>query len=267
MLRHFFKFVTDLYFNRDLILQLTIRDFKTRYLGSYLGLLWAFVQPSVTILIFWFVFEVGFKSIPVGDFPFVLWLITGLVPWFFISDTLSGAPTSIVENSFLVKKVVFRVSILPIVKLLSAMTIHLFFVSVIILLFMIYGFYPTLYNLQVFYYGFAMVILLLGLSWMSSALVIFLKDIGHFIAMCLQFVFWMTPIFWSLQMLPEKFHKFIKLNPVYYIIQGYRDSFIHHVWFWDHPIYSVYYWLCASFIFIIGAFVFLRLRPHFADVL
>lgn len=267
MLTLFFQFLKDLYLNRAMILQLTVRDFKTRYLGSYLGLLWAFIQPSVTILIFWFVFEVGFKSAPVGELPFILWLITGIIPWFFIADTLSSATNSIVENSFLVKKVVFRVSMLPIVKLLSALVIHLFFVVVIFLFFMTYGVWPTLYSLQVIYYGFAMVVLLLGLSWMTSALIIFLKDVGQIVAMCLQFGFWLTPIFWSLQMIPEKYQIFLKLNPVYYIIQGYRDSFIHNIWFWEHPAYTVYYWLFTGITFVLGAVVFTRLRPHFADVL
>lgn len=267
MFKAFFNFLFDLYRNRVLIRQLTVRDFRTRYLGSYLGMLWAFIQPTVTILIFWFVFEVGFKSAPVGDFPFILWLITGIIPWFFIADTLSSATNSIVENSFLVKKVVFRVSMLPIVKLLSALVIHLFFVVVIFLFYMAYGIRPTLYSLQVLYYGFAMIVLLLGTSWMASALIIFLKDVGQIVAMFLQFGFWLTPIFWAIDMVPGKYRLFIKLNPIYYIIQGYRDSFIHKVWFWEHPLYSTYYWGITAIVFVSGAIVFNRLRPHFADVL
>lgn len=267
MFKAFFIFLFDLYRNRVLIRQLTLRDFRTRYLGSYLGMLWAFIQPTVTILIFWFVFEVGFKSAPVGDFPFILWLITGIIPWFFIADTLSSATNSIVENSFLVKKVVFRVSMLPIVKLLSALVIHLFFVVVIFLFYMSYGIRLTLYSLQVLYYAFAMIVLLLGISWMASALIIFLKDVGQIVAMFLQFGFWITPIFWAIDMVPEKYMLFIKLNPIYYIIQGYRDSFIHKVWFWEHPLYSIYYWGITVIIFVSGAIVFNRLRPHFADVL
>ena len=267
MVRVFYNFLLDLFRNRSLIRQLTVRDFRTRYLGSYLGLLWAFIQPTITILIFWFVFEVGFKSAPVGDLPFILWLITGIIPWFFIADTLSSATYSIVENNYLVKKVVFRVSMLPIVKLLSALVIHMFFVIVIFLFFMAYGIRPTLYSLQVLYYGFAMIIFLLGLSWVTSSLIIFLKDVGQIVAMFLQFGFWLTPIFWAIDMVPENYRFFIKLNPAYYIIQGYRDSFIHKVWFWEHPLYSTYYWGVTAIVFVAGAIIFNRLRPHFADVL
>jgi len=267
MFRHFINFLIDLYLNRSLILQLTVRDFKSRYLGSYLGLLWAFIQPVVTILIFWFVFEVGFKSAPVGDFPFILWLMTGIIPWFFISDTLMSGTNSVIENSYLVQKIVFRVSMLPVVKLLSALVVHLFFVGVIFLIFSIYHIYPEIHSIQVVYYSFSAIILLLGLTWLTSSLVIFLKDVGQIVSMFMQFGFWLTPIFWSLQMIPEKYQFYLKLNPVYYIVQGYRDSFIHNIWFWEHPVYTIYYWSFTGFIFILGAVVFSRLRPHFADVL
>ncbi len=267
MIRNFINFLLDLYRNRGLILQLTIRDFKSRYLGSYLGLIWAFIQPLITILIFWFVFELGFKSAPVGDFPFILWLMTGIIPWFFISESLATGTGSVVENSYLVKKIVFRVSMLPVIKLLSALVVHVFFVLVIFLVFIAYRIYPGIHSLQVVYYSFSVIVLLLGLTWLTSALMVFLKDIGQIISIIIQFGFWLTPIFWSLQIVPEKYHIFLKLNPIYYIIQGYRDCFIHNVWFWEHPLYTIYYWLFTLVVFVLGALVFTRLRPHFADVL
>ncbi len=75
-----------------------------------------------------FVFQVGFKAQPVDNFPFILWLVAGMLPWFFFADAISTGTNSIIENSYLVKKVVFRVSLLPIIKLLSALSIHLFFI-------------------------------------------------------------------------------------------------------------------------------------------
>lgn len=267
ILRQFCLFLADLFKSRRIIVELTKRDFKTRYLGSYLGLIWAFVQPLVTILIFWFVFEVGFRSTPVNNFPFILWIMTGMIPWFFFVDCLSGGTTSVIDNAFLVKKVVFRVSILPIVKIASALIIHLFFVAVLFLMFFIYGYGLTLYHLQVFYYLFAILFLNLGLAWISSSLIIFLKDVGQLIGMALQFGFWITPIFWSIKIIPEQYQGIIKLNPAYYLIEGYRDSFIHGKWFWEQPGLTIYFWVVAVMIFICGAMLFRKLRPHFADVL
>ena len=107
--------------NRKLIFSLAKNDFKTRFAGSYLGIFWAFVQPVVTILVYWFVFQVGFRNGTVDEFPFVLWLTAGLVPWFYFSEALMGATNSLLEYSYLVKKVVFNIDILPVIKVLSAL--------------------------------------------------------------------------------------------------------------------------------------------------
>ncbi|MCK5505603.1 MAG: ABC transporter permease [Thermodesulfovibrionia bacterium] len=232
-----------------------------------MGLLWAFIHPSITILIFWFVFQVGFKSTPVDNFPFILWIMAGMIPWFFFSESLSNATYSIIENSFMVKKVVFRVSILPIIKILSALFIHLFFIGVLFVMFAVYGYVPNIYNLQVLYYLFATIVFLMGLSWITSSLVIFLKDIGQMVNMVLQFGFWLTPIFWSIKILPEKYQFIMKLNPIFYLIEGYRNSFIYKVWFWEHYILTLYFWSVTLVIIILGTVLFRKLRPHFADVL
>ena len=266
-MKNLIYFIIDLIKNRKLLKQLTIQDLKNRYLGSYLGIIWAFVQPMVTLFVLWFVFEVGFKSKPVGDLPFILWLMTGFIPWIFFAESLQSGTNSVIEYSFLVKKVVFRVSLLPIVKILTALIIHLFFVVAIFVTFGFYGYMPSIYNFQVIYYIFASIVLLLGLSWITSSMVVFLRDIGQIIAVFIQLGFWGTPIFWSIGMLPPKLQFLIKLNPVYYITEGFRDTFIHKVWFWEHWQLSIYYWIVTGIIFVFGALIFKRLRPHFADVL
>ena len=259
--------IRDIIINRKLLWQMTRRDFRQRYLGSYLGILWAFIQPSITVLIFWFVFQVGFKSVPVGDVPFILWLVCGMFPWFFLSESIQSAANSVIESSFLVKKIVFRVELLPIVKIISALVVHLFFVALMFAMFAIYGYQPTIYNLQIIYYFFAMICLSLGLSWLTSSLTVFLRDLRQFVTMMLQFGFWGTPIFWNLKMLPEQFQFFMKLNPAYYVVEGYRQSFIYHEWFWEHLYLTAYYWAFTAAIMFIGAWCFKKLRPHFADVL
>ncbi|MBP1934762.1 ABC transporter permease [Ammoniphilus resinae] len=259
--------IIDLFKSRRLIYELSKKDLQVRYLGSYLGILWAFIQPIVTILIFWFIFQVGFKFTPVDNFPFILWFVPAFLSWNFFADCLQSATNSVIENSYLVKKVVFRVSILPIIKINSALLVHCFFIVFLLGMFVYYGYDLSLYNLQVFYYLFATVILVLGLSFITSSLVIFLKDVGQFISMILQFGFWITPIFWTLETVPDKFHSLIRLNPMYYIVEGYRDSFVYNQWFWEKPDLAIYFWTVSVFLFILGLVIFKRLRPHFADVL
>ena len=262
-----YRFVRDLLASREIIWDLTKKDMRQRYLGSYLGILWAFIQPTITVLIFWFVFQVGFKSKPVGDFPFVLWLVCGMFPWFFFTDAWSSATNSIIANSFLVKKVVFRVDLLPVIQIMSALLVNVFFVALLFLMFAVYGYMPNIYNLQVFYYWFAMICLVFGLSLVTSTLVIFLRDIGQLVGMLIQFGFWGTPIFWSLELIPVKWQWMFKLNPMYYIVEGYRDAFIYHRWFWESGDVGLWFWLCTIVITMLGVALFKKMRPHFADVL
>lgn len=265
--RQFLVFIRDIIHNRQLIVELAKNDFKKKYLSSYLGILWAFVQPTITILIFWFVFEMGFKSKPAENFPFILWLLPGIISWFLFSEALLNSTGSILSNRYLVNNVVFRVSVLPLIKIISAVVIHLFFIIFVIGMFLAYGYSPTLYYLQLLYYTVACIVLLIGLSWITSSLVVFVRDIEQVVSMILQFGFWGTPIFWSLRIMPEKYQFLFKLNPVFYIIEGYRNTFIYHRWFWEDPVLTVYFWGVTLAVFAVGALVFKRLRPHFADVL
>lgn len=260
-------FLKDILHNRRLLWDLTKKDLKQRYIGSTLGILWAFIQPSITVLIFWFIFQVGFKSMPIDNFPFVLWLVCGMFPWFFFSDALNGATNAILANTFLVKKIVFRVSLLPVVQIISALLVHFFFVALLLFMFALYGYPPSIYNLQIVYYLFALFCFVFGLSLITSSIVVFLKDVGQLVGMCLQFGFWATPIFWNLNLLPQKYQMLLKINPMYYIVEGYRNSFIYHKWFWNIGMTNYSFWIITSIILFAGMAIFKKLKPHFADVL
>lgn len=261
------QFLSYLIKNKNLLFSLAIQDFKQRYLGNILGFIWAFLGPLTTIVILFFVFQVGFRSTSSDGAPFIIWLITGMFPWLFLAESISSGSNSILDKPYLVKKVVFKVDTLPIIKLITALFIHAFFIFLLFFVLLAYGYYPRLIWLQVFYYLFATLILALGISWITSSIVVFVKDLTQIIGILLQFGFWLTPIFWSEKIMPEKYLPYLQLNPAYYIVQGYRDSFLHETAFWEKPYLTIYFWVLTGLIFFIGGFVFKRLRPHFADVL
>ncbi len=266
-LRAVYTMLAELFAARKLIFSLAKNDFKTKYAGSYFGVLWAFVQPVCTILVFWFVFQIGFKSTDVDDVPYILWFICGLIPWFFFSEAWGSSTNSLHEYSYLVKKVVFNVNILPLVKIISVLFVHLFFILFLVVVFMLYGFMPNLYWLQAFYYCICMILLVVGLSYITSALMVFFKDLGQIMNIVLQFGMWLTPIMWSIDMIPENLKWLFKLNPMYYVAQGYRDSFIYHVPFYYNIKQTVYFWLFTAVALALGCILFKKLKPHFADVL
>lgn len=267
-IKEFYRFLKHIFQSRQLLWALIINDFKKQYLGSYLGLVWAFAQPLIFMLVIWFVFEKGFRSAPIhGNTPFFLWLISGMIPWFFIANATSTGTNAIINNSFLVKKVAFRVSILPLVQIGSTLIIHLILVLFLIVMFLSYGYKPTIYWLQLPYFILCSIILVLGITWFTSSIRVFVKDIGNIVGVILQIGFWATPIFWNLSMISPKYQWILKLNPAYYIVQGFRNTFINHIWFWEMKNVTIYFLCITVIFFILGAIVFKRLRPHFGDVL
>ena len=264
-------FVWELFGNRKLIMNLAKSDFKTKYAGSFLGIIWAFVQPVITVIVYSIVFQCVFAQPDIGEVPYVLWLITGLVPWFFFNDALNGGTSALLEYSYLVKKVVFKISILPIVKIISALFVHLFFICFTIVIYAVCGVLPGFYALQIIYYMICAFLLTLGLAYTTSAVVIFFRDLSQIISIVLQVGVWVTPIMWNIDnpafQIPDIVRKLLKLNPMYYIVCGYRDSMINKVWFWERPTLTLYFWGFTVVAFLLGTIIFKRLKIHFADVL
>jgi len=266
-LRPLYLFFVDLFHSRRFIMSLAKNDFKTRYAGSYFGIIWAFVQPICTILVFWFVFQVGFRNTDVGNVPFVCWFSCGLIPWFFFSDAWNNATNSLIEYSYLVKKVVFKIHILPLIKIISTFFVHIFFIMFMIFIFLCYKIMPNIYWFQVLYYCFCAVMLTIALSFITVSLVVFFKDLGQIMNIILQFGMWLTPIMWSIDTIPQKFIWIFKLNPMYYVVQGYRDSFIYNVPFYSNIKQTIYFWAIVIILMSCGSYLFKKLKPHFADVL
>lgn len=253
--------------NLSIFFDLVLNDFRSRYLNNYLGGIWAFVQPIVTILIYWFVFTIGFRSPPVGDVPYVLWIITGMIPWFFLSEGILSATNAIIEKDFLVKKIFFTVEILPAVKIATAFAIQIVFILLMLAIFTLYNFTAQWSWLQLLYYLLCAVPLMLGITWITSSVIVFFRDLGHIVAMIIQFAFWLTPIVWPIKMVSPSYRWAFEINPFYYIVDGYRTCMISNVWFWEKPVAAFLYWGITLAILTIGWILFRRLRPHFADVL
>lgn len=261
---------TELYQNRHLIWKLAKNDFKKRYAGSYMGAVWAMIQPVVTVAMYYIVFDKlmgnGINR-GTGDVPFVLFLTAGLVPWFYFSEALNNGTNALLEYNYLVKKVVFKISVLPIIKIIAASFIHVFFVGVLLIVAALYGYYPTIYTIQIFYYSFCLFILVLALCYSTCSIVVFFKDLGQIINIALQIGMWATPILWNINVLSGKWVVILKLNPLVYIVNGYRSAIYEKEWFYQDFFSTMYFWIVTVVLFGIGAAVFKRLKVHFADVL
>lgn len=260
----------ELYQSRHLIWKLAKNDFKKRYAGSYLGAVWAMVQPVVTVVMYYIVFDVIMgDGRPVADdsIPYVLFLTAGLVPWFYFNEALQNGTNSMLEYNYLVKKVVFKISILPIIKIVAATFTHVFFACVLLVIAAIYGYYPGIYTIQLIYYSFCMFVLVLGMCYTTCAVMVFFKDLGQIINIALQIGMWATPILWDIETIGPTAQMIVKINPLVYIVNGYRSTIFENKWFFEDFYSTMYFWIFTIVIFGIGALVFKRLKVHFADVL
>ncbi len=259
-----------MYQNRRLIWKLAKSDFKKRYAGSYMGAFWALVQPVITVAMYYVVFDLVMKSDQgrgPADVPYVLFLTAGLVPWFYFSEALTSSMTALLEYNYLVKKVVFKISILPIIKIIAATFIHLFFVLVALVIAGVYGYFPTLYTLQIFYYSACMFILVLAISYTTCSVVIFFRDLQSIVNIFLQVGMWATPILWNINGVGMRTQMFLKINPLVYIVEGYRNAIYGKEWFWEDFYSTVYFWVITVVLFILGAVIFKKLKVHFADIM
>ena len=266
------KFTTlpvELYQSRFLIWKLARNDFKKRYAGSYMGAVWAMVQPVVTVGMYYIVFDkiMGNTGRGPEDAPFVLFLTAGLVPWFYFTEALNNGTNAMLEYNYLVKKVVFKISILPIIKIIAATFIHIFFVAVLLVVAAMYGYYPSVYTIQLVYYSFCLFVFVLALCYTTCSIVVFFKDLTQIINIALQIGMWATPILWDIRAVSPQWAFFLKINPLVYIVNGYRSALYEKEWVFQDFFSTMYFWIATVVLFGIGAAVFKRLKVHFADVL
>lgn len=267
LLKKSLKLLREIYRDRQLLISFSKKDFTRKFAGSLFGIAWGFVQPLLTMIVYWVVFQYGFRSGDVGEVPFMLWFMSGIVSWLFFSEAFSVASNSFIEYSYLVKKVAFNINILPLVKIFSSAIIHVFFIVLVTFICALFGYYPSIYMLQIVYYIFCSIMLLFALTLITSSIMIFFRDLNQIISIILLIGMWGTPIAWTTSMFPKSAQFYFKLNPIYYLVEGYRDSFINHIWFWQKYHQTEYFWALTIILLFIGVFVYNRLSPFFADTL
>ncbi|RCW77405.1 ABC transporter permease [Saliterribacillus persicus] len=253
----------------DLILRMAKFDVKGKYEIHYLGSLWEYINPSIQIAIYWFVFGLGLRQgAPIGDIPFFLWMLMGLIPWFFISPTLLQGSNSVHSKVALVSKMNFPTSVLPTVKIVSNSYKFFTMMAILLIVLIAYGIYPSIYIIQLVYYVICLFAFLFAFTIMSSTLSTLVRDYQMFLQSTMRMLLYLSPILWDTSRLPiPALENILKLNPFFYIIQGIRDSLIGGKWFFEDPIYLVYFWMLTFAILFFGSKAHLRFRKNFMDYL
>jgi lipopolysaccharide transport system permease protein len=257
--------------NLNLIYDLTKRDIFSRYRGSYIGILWSLLTPLFSLIVYTYVFSSIFKTQwnqnSESKVEFSLILFPGLIIFNLFSECISKSPSLILSNTSYVKKIVFPLEVLPWVSLGSSL-FH-FFVGLIVWL-MAYSLYYGFPNVSVLLLPLVLIpfcFFILGISWFLSSMAVYLRDIQQLVGIILSILMFISPIFYPLNSVPEKYRNYFYLNPLAMPIEEMRNL----LFFGDIAniklFYIFEYWLFAGLIAVLGYICFQKLRRGFADVI
>lgn len=256
-----------------LIRRLSLYELKSQNKSNYLGMAWEVINPVIQVLIYWFVFgsirqRADVEVVPGMEVPFITWLLAGFILWiFFFQSTIQGSK-SIYSRLRMLSKMNFPMSVIPSYVIFSKLYIHLFMIGVTIIIFQFNGYYVSIYYLQLIYFAFATFVLLFAISLITSTLSTIIRDVHMFINSTLRMMLYLSPVLWQMTILPAPLPTILKLNPLYYLIEGYRAAFFGLDWYfitnWQ---YTIYFWVVVLILLWIGSILHLKFRRHFIDYL
>lgn len=265
----FIEILKDHWQYRQQIFKLSISDLKKTYRGAALGWAWAIIKPAVTIFVYWFAFEIGLRAgKDVNGFPFFLWLIAGLIPWFYMNNMITSGTDSIRKYSYLVTKMKFPISTIPTFVSISKFIVHILLITITIGIFVLMGRMPTIYMLQLPFYMLLNLIFFTVFSLLSGLLASMSKDFANLVKSFVTAIFWLSGIVWNINTISIPWLKsFLMINPVTFLVEGYRNCFIHQTWFWEKPKRLMYFAVITLVMLILAVWTYKRLRKEIPDVL
>ena len=261
-------FIKSLIKNRKLVWQLGKSDFKNRFASTSLGAIWGFLQPFVFMFTYVIVFEYILETRSSGDIPYGAWFLPGMAMWQALNDSIMSASNSIRNYSYLVKKVVFPVDVIPAISIVASSFVGLFLILVATIVCIIYGYIPNV--LTLIYIIFAAYCFIIAFTRFTSAITTVLPDFSNLLGIAMQLFFWFTPIIWNLNMLDSYpvIQTIAKCTPFTYLVSGLRDAFLQgNIITENNFVFTIVFWLITIIIFVWGNSIFKRNKKEFADVL
>ena len=254
---------------RQQIFKLAKADLVKTYRGAALGWSWAIIKPAVTVFVYWFAFSIGLRAGgDVEGMPFFLWLIAGLIPWFYMNEMLTQGTDSIRKYSYLVTKMRFPVSTIPTFVSISKLLVHFILLAITIVIFIAMGYPPNIYIIQLPFYILLTFVFFTVFSLFSSLLSSMSKDFSNLVKSFITAIFWLSGILWNVNTIDIGWIKtLLMLNPVTYLVEGYRNCFIHQVWFFEEPQKLLYFGVVLLILVIAALWTYRKLRKEIPDVL
>jgi len=256
---------------RRQLIKLAKSDIIKTYSGSALGWAWAVIKPTVTIFVFWFAFGVGLKlgAQMNNGYPFILWFIAGMIPWFFMEEMLTQGANSLRQYNYLVTKMRFPIATIPTFVGISKFYVHLFLVGLTVVFFLCYGFKPDIYMLQLPLYMLCMVLFFVFWAQFASMLSCISKDFFNLVGAAVQALFWLSGILYDVHTMnvPWWLKIILLFNPITFVSNGYRNIFIYKVWIWEEPNVLIFFLIVLFIMATLALWAYRKLYKEIPDVL
>ena len=252
--------ISNLYKYRQLLKSNIKKEIRGKYKGSFLGVLWSFVNPLLSVLVYAIVFPLILKN---TQEHYVTYLIIGIIPWNFFIYSISQGTTTIMVNGGIIKKVYFPREILPI-SVVSSALVNFLISCLIIFIFLFFSgiglskyviFLPIVIIIQY--------IMTLGIVFITSAINVYIRDAEYIINFFMNMLFYATPILYSPEIIPARWRGILGLNPMSIIINGYRDILYYQKF--PNFTYLAFLFAFSVVILLFGLFVFRKLERGFAE--
>lgn len=254
---------------RHQIIKLAKADLVKTYSGAALGWAWAIIKPTVTILVLWFAFSVGLRvSGQVNGCPYILWLISGYVPWFYMQEMISGGAGAVIKYRYLVTKMKFPISTIPTFVGFSKLFVQLFLMVVVIAIFVILGYFPGIYIAQLPIYIVLMVVFFTLWSLFASMLSAMSRDFLNLVKSFVTPIFWLSGIMWDVNKIDIAWiNNVLLFNPATFLSSGYRNVFIYKKWIWEDTMSLACFGIMLLLMLILALWAYKRTVKEIPDIL
>jgi len=254
---------------RKQIWKLAKTDLGKNYKGSVLGWAWAILKPTITLVIYWFAFSVGLRQgKPVDGYPYFLWLMVGLISWFYMRSMFTGGASCLRRYTYLITKIKYPITTIPTFINISNFLVHLMLVAFMILMFIAFGFMPDIYYLQLPVYMLMAFVFFNFWALFAGVLSAISRDFLNFVRSIVIGFLWLSGIFYDVHTISNDLIRNVMLfNPITVVVNGFRNCMVYKQWFWEAPVELRNYLIVTAVMFVLALWAYRKLRKDIPDVL
>lgn len=235
---------------------------------SRFGLFWNFASPAIQVATYFLVFGLGMSRGKQEGIPYLPWVVVGFCAWWFIQPCIVQGCSAIFSKTNVITKMKFPVSILPATVCFKELFNHCCMLVIAFVVLLLSGYRPSLYWLNIIYYGICAFVLVESLAMITAVLTMLWRDIKKLITSLMRMILYLSPVLWTAHFDNLPVLNFImKLNPVYYVVQGYRDAIFFEKSIFAHPAMMAYFWIVVILMFSTGCFLMYKFKTKFIDMI